>query len=345
MKQTHVNIHSVNTLITVVVICLAFVMSFSVIAEEYVAQEYNADTFTLSIDNDGLLGTDKDYTSGIFFKYNSKSTTNINDNSPLLLKSFGNWLPLQQESNKGWGLTVGQKIWTPEDITSTVEEEDVRPYTGFLFVEAKVFEFSAKSTNKYKLMLGVVGPDAFGEKSQTSIHSLIGSDTPQGWERQITSQTVFNLSYESQRLLTRTEDKTHDLAFSHRINVGNFKSEIAIGSTLRWGDSLNESFGSVSSMPGNYIDTGVLSKSRKGQFYYVALEGRYRFQDITIDGARPKNLFDVHTQHLQATISTGAVYYEEKWGVALSIITSSPEYKEDLQKYNSTASLELFWRV
>lgn len=80
-----------------------------------------------------------------------------------------------------------------------------------------------------------------------------------------------------------------------------------------WGD-LEESFASVGVMLGNYIDPGVLSKSRTGQFYYLSLEARYRFQDITIDGARPKHLFDVHTEHWQATISTGAIYYQESWG-------------------------------
>lgn len=169
-----------------------------------------------------------------------------------------------------------------------------------------------------------------------------------GWDRQIENQTVFNFSYEGQRLLTRSAgwfDKDYDTGFSGRVNIGNYQSEIALGSTIRWGDYLHESFASVGAMPGNYIDPSVLSKSRYGQFYYLSFEVRYRFQDITIDGARPKHLFDVHTEHWQTTISAGAVYYQEEWGLALSIITSSPDYKEDLRTHNSTASIEVFWRI
>lgn len=343
MKKIHFDFHSVGTFINVVVICLAIIMGSVAVAEEY-----NTGSISLSLDNDGLLGSDRGYTNGLFFKFNSNSTIDIEQSSPLLLKTLGRWLPLHSQTNKGWGITVGQQIWTPSDLTSPVEGENDRPYTGFLFIDARIFEFSADTANKYSFMLGTVGPDAFGEDSQKSVHSLIGSPKPMGWARQIENQTVFNFSYEGQRLLTRSQgwlDKDYDSGFSGRINVGNYQSEIALGSTIRWGTSLHESFASVGAMPGDYIDVSVLSKSRSGQFYYLSVEGRYRFQDITIDGARPKHLFDVHTEHWQATISTGAVYYQESWGLAFSIITSSPDYKEDLRKYNSTASLEVFWRT
>jgi hypothetical protein len=343
MKKIHFDLHSPRTVANVIVICLAIIMGFSVVAEEY-----NTASMTFSLDNDGLLGSDRGYTNGLFFKYNSISTVDIKDNSPLILKTIGNWLPLHQETNKSWGITFGQQIWTPTDLKSLFEGENDRPYTGLLFIKANITEFSSDFANKYSLMLGAVGPNAFGESSQKSVHSLIGSPKPMGWGRQIENQTVFNLSYERQQLLTRSAawlDKDYDIGLSGRANLGNYQTEIALGSTMRWGDALHESFASVGVMPGNYIDSSVLAKSRSGQFYYVALEARYRFQDITIDGARPKPLFDVHTEHWQATISTGGVYYQESWGLAISVVTSSPDYKEDLRNYNSTASVEMFWRI
>lgn len=343
MKKIHFDFHSIGTFINVVVICLAVIMGSVVVAEEY-----NTGSISLSIDNDGFLGSDRGYTNGLFFKFNSPSTIDIERSSPLLLKTVGSWLSLHPQTKKNWGITVGQQIWTPADITSAVEGENDRPYTGFLFIEANIFEFSADTANKYSLMLGAVGPDAFGENSQKSVHSLIGSPKPMGWARQIENQTVFNFAYEAQRLLSRSQgwrDKDFDSGLSARINVGNYQSEVALGSTFRWGTSLHESFASVGTMPGNYLDVSALSTSRSGQFYYLSVEGRYRFQDITIDGARPKHLFDVNTEHWQATISTGVVYYQESWGLAFSIITSTPDYEEDLRKYNATASLEVFWRT
>lgn len=147
MKKIHLDFHSAGTLINVVVICLAIIIGFSVVAEEY-----NTGTMSLSLDNDGLLGSDRGYTNGLFFKFNSNSLVDIENRSPFLLKTVGRWLLLQQQSNKGWGITVGQQIWTPTDLTCLFEGENDRPYTGFLFIKGNVFEFTAESANKYSLM-------------------------------------------------------------------------------------------------------------------------------------------------------------------------------------------------
>ena len=348
MKNKYINILSEKTFINIAALILATMMTGSVIANEEKVNEYNTSSFSISLDNDALLGTDRGYTNGVFFKYNSNTTTEINSDSPFVLNTIGNFLPLAEQSNKGWGVSIGQQIWTPVDISAPTESAHDRPYTGLLFIEGTVFEYSKDFANKYSLMLGGVGPDTLGEDSQTFVHSIIGSDQPQGWGRQIKNQTIYNLGFEGQRLLTRNSswlNKEYDAGVSGRANLGNYQTELALGSTLRWGKSLDESFASVGSMPGHYIDTSVLSTSRSGQFYYLAVEGRYRFQDITIDGARPKHLFDVHTEHWQASISTGIVYYQASWGVALSVITSTPDYEEDLRDYNSTASVNLFWRA
>lgn len=343
MKKMHFSFDFTKAIVNVVMTFLAISLSVSA-----VAKEYNTGSLSLSIDNDGMLGTDRGYTNGLFLKFNSKSTRDITENSPFIFKTIGNWLPLQQKTNKGWGITAGQQIWTPTDLTSPTETGNDRPYTGFLFVEASVFEFSAEFANKYRLMFGAVGPDAFGENAQSFVHNLIGSPQPEGWGRQIKNQTVFNIGYEGQRLIARSTGwlgKDYDTSVSGRVNVGNYQSEVAVGGTLRWGDALDGSFASVGAMPGKYIDASVLSKSSSGHFYYLLAEGRYRFQDITIDGARPKHLFNVHTEHLQATISSGVVYYQASFGLAFSVITSTPDYKEDLRDYNATASVEMFWRT
>lgn len=342
MEKLHFNSRSLSALINTVII------STTLMAGTAFASNYNAASVNLSLDNDVFLGTDKGYTNGVFLKFNSSTTTDITENSAFPLKTVGSWLPLNTHSNKGWGIKVGQQIWTPTDISSPVEGAHDRPYTGFLFAEASIFEYTSSFANKYTLMLGGVGPDTLAKNSQKIVHRIIDSPKPLGWARQIQNQSVVNLTYEGQQLLTRAkswQDKEYDTSLSGRINAGNYQSEIALGSTIRWGHSLNESFASVGSSPGKFIDSSALSTSREGQFLYVSLEGRYRFQDITIDGARPSHRFDVHTEHWQATLSSGAVYYQKSWGLAFSIISSTAEYEEDLRDYNSTTSIEVFWRI
>jgi len=342
MKKIHINFHSLSVVVNVIVISLAILMGFSV-----VAQEYNTGSISFSVDNDGLLGSDRGYTNGIFFKFNSSTVADKEKLTPFAINRLADVLPLQQDTQKGWGVTLGQQIWTPSDISSDEEQKNDRPYTGFLFVKASLFESSEKIANKYSFMFGGVGPHAFAEKSQKAVHSMIGSDKPMGWHRQIENQTVFNLSYETQRLLTRAEAwsaQDYDLALTARANLGNFQNELALGGIVRWGSALQQSFSSVGFTPGNYIDASMLSTSKSGQFAYLALEGRYRFNDITIDGARPKHLFDVHTQHWQSTVSSGFLTYQDSWGLAVSVVASTPDYQEDIRDFNATASIELFWR-
>ena len=342
MKNIYLDFHTVITFTHVVIINLLTGITFTV-----AAQEYNTGSFTLSIDNDAFIGSDRGYTNGLFLKFNSNSVVAIEKDSPIILKAVDTYLPFDKQADKGWGLTVGQQIWTPTDLEAPFEGENDRPYTGFLFIKANIYEYSADSANKYSLMLGGVGPDALGENLQTSIHQLIGSPKPEGWGRQIENQSVFNFAYEGQKLLKRSVgfDKFYDVGLLARVNIGNYQNEVALGSIIRWGDTLHESFASVGVIPGNYIDPSVLSKSRAGHFYYLALEGRYRINDITIDGARPEHLFDVHTEHWQTTISAGTLYYEKSWGIAFSAIATTPDYEEDLRRYNATASFEIFWRI
>lgn len=342
MKQFQINFDLSSVTVNVIALCLAIIINFSV-----TAQEYNSGSISFNIDNDGLLGSDRGYSNGIFFKYHSDSVVNLENFSPIAIQKVAKLLPLQQNTDKGWGVSLGQQIWTPDDISSKIELENDRPYAGLLFVKALVFESSDNMANKYSFMFGLVGSNALAEESQKAIHSLIGSKKPMGWQRQIENQKVYNFSYETQALLLREQvwnKQDCDVSFIGRVNIGNFQNEIAVGGAIRWGRVLNESFASVGLAPGNYIDVSVLSQSKSGQFSYLALEGRYRFDDITIDGARPEHVFNVNTQHWQSTLSSGFVFYKESWGVALSVIASSSDYKEDIRHYNATASVEVFWR-
>ena len=142
MKNKYINILSEKTFINIAALILATMMTGSVIANEEKVNEYNTSSFSISLDNDALLGTDRGYTNGVFFKYNSNTTTEINSDSPFVLNTIGNFLPLAEQSNKGWGVSIGQQIWTPVDISAPTESAHDRPYTGLLFIEGTVFEYS-----------------------------------------------------------------------------------------------------------------------------------------------------------------------------------------------------------
>ncbi|WP_052260630.1 lipid A deacylase LpxR family protein [Photobacterium gaetbulicola] len=309
---------------------------------------YNAGSFSFSMDNDGIVGTDQNYTNGVFFEYNSPYTAALAETAPTPIRQISQYLPFDEGTKQGWSLTLGQQMWTPEDIEALEPPENDRPYAGLLFLESSAYQYSPTVVDKFSLMIGIVGPNSFAEQGQKFIHEIVGSDEPMGWDYQIENTAVFNLGYQGHRLLTRQQAylmEDYDLSGVGRVNIGNYQSELAVGGVARWGKNLANNFGTTGFTPGNFVDIGVLSSSSSGYFIFAGVEGRYRFNDITIEGDRPSEVPDTNVKHWQATSVIGGVFYQPKWGASLSFATSTPEFKENKHRSTSTGSLELFWRI
>ena len=311
-------------------------------------QAYNSGSISFSIDNDGIVGTDQNYTNGIFLEYHSAPTSSLEHDTPIPVRQIAPLLPLNRDMLKGWNFRLGQQMWTPEDIESPDPVEDERPYAGLLFFETGIYQYSPALVDKYSAMIGTVGPNSLAEQGQKIIHNIIGSDEPMGWDWQIENQIVFNLGYQGHRLLSRnnaTGFEQYDLSYVGRINAGNYQSEVALGSVARWGNNLESNFGITGFTPGRYVDISVLSSSPSGYFLFAGIEGRYRFNDITIEGDRPEAVPDTNVENMQATLVLGGIYYQPKWGISLSFAGNSREFEEDRHAYSTIGSLELFWRL
>lgn len=128
---------------------------------------------------------DRDFTQGLAFSYTSKGEYS---------RKYANHLPElaltrpTKELPDVVSYQIGQHLRTPEDISTTENIPDDIPYSGWLFS-------SVKRTNLYEdgkietgLTLGVVGPAALGEETQTWFHELIDSDKPYGWGNQIENE-------------------------------------------------------------------------------------------------------------------------------------------------------------
>ncbi|PSW20273.1 DUF2219 domain-containing protein [Photobacterium sanctipauli] len=324
----------------------AFVVCVSLFSPSVLA--YNAGSISFSMDNDGIVGTDQNYTNGVFLEFNSAATPMLEIMAPTPIRQIATLLPLDNSTQKGWNFRIGQQMWTPEDIESTEPIADERPYAGLLFFESGIYQYSPSVVDKYRLMVGTVGPSAMTEKTQKFIHSIIGSDKPMGWDYQIKDQAIFNLGYEGHRLLKREATsmaQEYDFSGIGRVNVGNYQSEAAIGGVFRWGSNLASSLGTTGFTPGKFVDVSVLSSSSTGYFFFTGIEGRYRYNDITIDGDKPEGVPETNVEHWQATAVMGGIYYQQNWGVSLTFATNTPEFKEDSHSSNSNGSLNLFWRL
>lgn len=301
-----------------------------------------AGSVSLTIENDSVLGEDSYYTSGVFLGWNSDSYNDLVADAPTFVALPAQWLPLKQDTNKGYSFEVGQMMWTPTDITFTTPQPNERPYAGLIYIDGSIYQQSASQADKWSAMLGVVGPASKTEEGQSFVHEHIGSDDPKGWDYQVENHAVGQLGMESHRLLMRSGN--HELSYSARADLGNFRSDVGVGAIYRWGIDLENTFGGISFEPGKHVDRRMMSNSKHGMFLFAAAEGRYRFNDITIDGDKPAENDDVSVEHIQGTAAIGLAYYQPSWGVDFSIALHSRDHKEAPHDTYSYGSLTAYYR-
>ncbi|MEZ8739667.1 DUF2219 domain-containing protein [Photobacterium swingsii] len=304
-------------------------------------------SISFSMENDGIVQNDQNYTNGIFLNYNSAVTTDLANQTPFPISTIANWLPLQSHAWQGWRLKLGQQMWTPSDITLEQPQPNERPYAGLLFLDTGIFQYTASRADKLTFRLGTVGPNSLAESAQKFVHSVTPSKAPQGWAYQIENQIIANVNYEGHQLFNRfssIKDKQWEWSAVGRLDAGNYRSEAALGSVVRWGSQLSETFGSTGFTPNQTTDLGLLSSSRSGYFLYAGLEGRYRFNDITIEGNKPDEVYDVTLQHWQATITAGVVLYRPRWGISLSMAADTRSFEEDSQDISPYGAFKIFYR-
>jgi hypothetical protein len=148
--------------------------------------------------------------------------------------------------------SVGQNIYTPEDISLTDPPRDDRPYAGWLFTGLGLVAENGPILDKLELDIGVVGPYSLADEVQTKWHRLIGITTPKGWGTQLKTEPGIALFYE-RSFRKFYELPLHDVIPIENLGVdftphiggalGNVFTHGALGLTVRFGDDLPNDFG------------------------------------------------------------------------------------------------------
>ena len=77
-----------------------------------------------------------------------------------------------KNSITNFGISLNQKIYTPEDIKETKLITDDRPYAGWLYVGLSANYKTESRSHTLELDLGVIGPDSLGEEFQNNFDNL-----------------------------------------------------------------------------------------------------------------------------------------------------------------------------
>ena len=299
-----------------------------------------ASSLQLGVDNDVLFRSDGDYTSGMFLSYSSPVTGFDDTNPAARLVPYRNSNDLQFN----WFVQLGQKMWTPSDIKFRNPLPDERPYAGQLYVDTGFMVANEHSAYRLSIMGGIVGPSAGADASQRWVHDLINNTKPKGWDYQIKDQAVAELKLDYDQLFARVpgERGDHELSGYGSLAAGNFQPQVAAGLGWRWGKSLASNFNAAALRPFRQQPM-ALDNLNNSWFLYGNLEARYRFDDITINGDKPRDVPDVTLEKKQGTAALGVVGFREKFGAGFSVVAYSKSFKEDRESTHYTSALTLYW--
>lgn len=303
--------------------------------------------YQLTFENDAVSlinKSDDGYSNGIKYAWGRVGYQDFDSlNLPSWIAYLSDWTYINQGDSKNYSIAYGvsQGMFTPDDLEESELIEDDRPYAGTLLWHAKIRSYGNNRANSLGLVLGVAGPASLAEQSQTIIHKAIDATTPEGWDNQINNEPVFRVEGEH-------IERFYDYKFSNNLEfdtssyselgVGNLRSDIGTGLTIRLGNMLEQTYSSINPNSSGIL-TSITNRS-KGRFYwqlFTSAYASYVFNDITLNGNTFSDSHSVDLVNEQILVSFGASALYNNWGAVFSIHRGNEQFEgqDNVSKFGS----------
>lgn len=293
------------------------------------AQEKNTLSFT--IENDSFFGTDRYYTHGFRLQYMHKP-----NEVPEWTSTFLHNLPTlgMEVKRQRVGFALGQELYTPAKISPRALLENDRPYGAWLhgsliLRRAGMFSENIAVMDELELDLGVVGPEALGEETQTWWHKVTEYAEPRGWGNQLETEPALQFYLtRSIRMGFRTEIYWGlDIVPHARIALGNIYVFGELGTLFRAGFN----------MPSEYVVSPMESFSTHPSYdppawsvyAFAGADGRVVGRNIFLDGNTFRESHSVEKEVFVADMRAGAAVRYLGFETVVSIVHRTREF--DLQ--------------
>ncbi|AGH82061.1 hypothetical protein PCNPT3_10615 [Psychromonas sp. CNPT3] len=305
--------------------------------------------YQVTFDNDvmsRLHASDDGYTNGLLFAWAKAPVNDFKSiDMPDWIRFISAWTYLDKGAEKDYSLAyaLSQSMYTPQDISQPDLIENDRPYAGTLLWQAKLRSYANNRVDSLALSLGVVGPASLAQQTQDLMHQWIGASKPRGWDHQIKNEPVFRLTAEHvERFYTYklTPNISFDSSLYSEVGIGNLRSDIGTGITLRLGTSLDDNYASInptsSAMQNSFKTDGAPWQWQA----FTSLYASYLFNDITLNGNTfaDSHYVDIIPQRL--LLSLGVAISYKKWGMIFSVQHANKDF-EGQESNNQYGSLSV----
>ena len=335
---------------------LSLFLSTSAPAEaQETAKKKTYDTLSIYWENDAFAGTDRDYSNGFKIIWSTPYATDKTESHlPDWSYYFINKLPFvnDPETNRAVSKSIGQNVYTPEDVLQTTLIVDDRPYAGYLYYSTAFHSRTSTRKDSWEFQLGVVGPLSFAEETQNFIHDLIGSKRSEGWDNQLSNEIALEAICESQWLFFnsgKSRGYDYDLIPHMGFRLGNVTTYINAGAEVRFGLNLPGNFGSCPIRAGCATNSSFNDAPRSnsntgltGWHLFFAVDGRAVFHDIFLDGNTFKDSHSVKREVWVADLMTGIAFDFGNVRTTYSYVLRTKQFETDENKH-VFGSLSLSW--
>jgi hypothetical protein len=328
--------------------CLLAIVAVAALLRGGAALADDAGRFALLEENDSVpFNTDKYYTQGLEFTYLGPDVA-VGSAWIAPFDALGAF-PFDTEGasevSRRYEVLLGQSIFTPKDTARDDPDPDDRPYAGWLYGGVGLIQDTdRRRLDHLELLVGVVGPDALGKKTQNDWHQYIGIDESRGWDEQLHNEPGLMLSYERKwRLLQPVGggfavDAIPELG----LTVGNVMDYVQGGGMIRFGRNLEADYGpnrirpALSGTP--YFNSDYLDGSF-GFYLFVGAQGRLVARNLFLDGNTFRDSRSVDSNAFVGDLSGGLSLF---WGDAVKLDAVATYRTEEFEDQDHPSK---FWGI
>ncbi len=315
--------------------CLFLAAAMLVLAPTIPHADMPVGTWTLLMENDRFADTDRHYTHGTRIAWVSEEK----DVGPAWVRNLLDTIPLMAKMNESRiGFALGQNIYTPENISRADLTVTDRPYAGWLYgavslhAEEHPIFFGQKldALNTFELQLGVIGPLSLAEPTQKTVHRLIDTTRPHGWNHQLDTEPGIALLAE-RKWRTPEAKLAGGVAFDVIPHVGaavgNVYTHVNAGAMVRLGNNLAFDYGPPHIQPALSGLEAFDPKGAFGWYLFAGIEGRAVGRNIFLDGNTFSDSHSVDKHTLVGDFQVGAALITGRWRIAYTHVFRTREFE------------------
>jgi len=190
------------------------------------------------------------------------------------------------------------------------------------------------------LLAGPAGPASLAEDAQIWFHNILGSNKPQGWDKQIKNEPGFVLTYERSWRAFVTDDFmgfSFDATPHIGAALGNVFTYANGGITLRLGWNIPNDYGPPRIDPSLPASAYFEPQADFGWYIFAGLDGRVVARNIFLDGNTFQDSRSVDKNILVGDAQVGIAFTIRSARLAYTHVFRTPEFdgQNDADKFGA----------